>query len=164
MYDGARGRPVSCLRGLCGGAARRAALRALGAAPRSSAARPARLGHLLRYCSAAAAGRARCDERRLCGAGRGCASVCASSAGRRGAHTAAVKGVELGASALHDARNERRGSRVFESVARHRGARKNSTGLAKAFSHCTARAQQVTPRETPAASSSRAASHAASQG
>jgi len=44
---GARGRPVYCLRGLCGGAARRAALRALGAAARSSAARPARLGHLL---------------------------------------------------------------------------------------------------------------------
>ena len=54
---GARGRPVQFLGGVCGGAARRAARRALGAA-QSSAARPARLGHLLRYCSAAAAERA----------------------------------------------------------------------------------------------------------
>ena len=88
FVDGARGRPVYCLRGLCGDVRRRgAALRALGVVARSSAARPARLGHLLRYCSAGRRGE-RCDDASFLRGWQRCARLSVKSEVRCVAFTA----------------------------------------------------------------------------
>ena len=79
---GARGRPVyssAFMRVLCGPAARRASAAAACGGRAVFAARPARLGHLLRYCSAGRRGAA-LRAGAACAAGSGCARVCASSA------------------------------------------------------------------------------------